>query len=121
MAPCTDGAFKPECQTPNIDALLEVRDIGLEEGPATRAASPDRLAREVVRAARKLSRDMLPKRVEDPIEIASRDSQASTVPGEASRLSGALHPSFSSCVALTVWSCFQLLRCFFASADSGPD
>jgi len=80
------NAARDWAKTPNIDALLEVRDIGLEEGPASRAASPDRLPREVFQAARKLSRAMLPKHVEeDPIEIASRDSQASTVPGEASR------------------------------------
>ncbi|CAE7191373.1 unnamed protein product, partial [Symbiodinium microadriaticum] len=75
-------AARDWAKAPNIDALLEVRDIGLEEGPASRAASPDRLSGEVFQAARKLSLEMLPKHAEeDPIE----DSQASTVPGEAPR------------------------------------
>ena len=78
------NAARDWAKTPSIDALLEVRDIGLEEGPASSAASSDRLSREVFQAACKLSREMLPKHgEEDPIE-ASGDSQASTVPGEAS-------------------------------------
>ncbi|CAE7226964.1 unnamed protein product [Symbiodinium sp. CCMP2592] len=77
-------AARDWAKTPSVDALLEVRDIGLEEGPASSAASSDRVSREVFQAARKLSRDMLPKHgEEDPIE-AFGDSQASTVPGEAS-------------------------------------
>ena len=80
------NAARDWAKTPDIDTLLAVRDIGLEEGPASRAASADRLPREVFQAARKLSREMLPKHAEeDPIEIASKDSQASTVPGEPSR------------------------------------
>ncbi|CAE7642925.1 unnamed protein product [Symbiodinium sp. CCMP2456] len=80
------NAARDWARTPNIDALLELRDIGLEEGPALRAANPDQLQHEVFQAARKLSREMLPKHVEeDPIEVSPRDSQASTVPGEACR------------------------------------
>ncbi|CAE7548963.1 unnamed protein product [Symbiodinium sp. CCMP2456] len=83
------NAARDWAKTPNIDALLGVRDIGLEEGPSSSSASSDRLPREVFEAARKLSREMLPKHAEeDPIEIASSkdsQSQASTVPGEAFR------------------------------------
>ncbi|CAE7296900.1 unnamed protein product [Symbiodinium natans] len=77
------NAARDWAKAPSVEGLLQVRDVGLEEGPASKALESWKLPREVFAAARRLGCDMLPKPVnEDTCMDVSSNLQASdsTVP-----------------------------------------